>query len=88
MIETGPAQVHILCVGVVRQQLQQTRQDDIIIVIHMTEPPIEKREEDKDNITAIMLLTITHCNIEHSIHPKCHDGDHISIHLNLILIYT
>lgn len=39
VVETRPAQVHILRVGIGGEQLQQTPQDDIIIVIHVTEPP-------------------------------------------------
>lgn len=41
MIQAGPAQVDILAVVVGREQLQQTRQDHIVIVIHVTKPPEE-----------------------------------------------
>ncbi len=41
MIQTGSAQINVLGVRIRRQQLQQTGQDHIVIIIHVTEPPEE-----------------------------------------------
>lgn len=39
MIQTGPAQVDILAVVVGGEQPTQTGQDDVVIIIHVAEPP-------------------------------------------------
>ena len=39
MVQTGPAQVHILAVVVGGEQLQQAGQDHVVIIIHVAEPP-------------------------------------------------
>lgn len=39
MVQTGPAQVDILAVVVGGEQPQQAGQDDVVIVIHVAEPP-------------------------------------------------
>ncbi|TNN49582.1 hypothetical protein EYF80_040200 [Liparis tanakae] len=55
MIQTGPAQVDILAVVVGGEQPQQAGQDDVVIIIHVAEPPTTHTLDLSDRHTAILV---------------------------------